>query len=117
MFKALSSPQRLRIFLKLVDRSCPSRCDSTDEGMCRCVGDLARDLGVASSTVSHHLKELRQAGLMCVARRGQKIECWICESSLELLTAFFNEAAEDHARAGERQDRVDGHSSAEAGGG
>jgi ArsR family transcriptional regulator, arsenate/arsenite/antimonite-responsive transcriptional repressor len=92
MFKALSNPQRLRIFLKLAKCCAPTGCETRDAGMRRCVGELGEDLAVAASTVSHHMKELRQAGLISVARRGQKIECWISEETLDLLETFFKRA-------------------------
>ena len=93
MFKALSNPQRLRIFLRLA--SCCSggaTCEVTPEGMRRCVGDLGEDLEVSASTLSHHLKELRQAGLMKSERRGKQIDCWISEDALVELAAFFSRA-------------------------
>jgi ArsR family transcriptional regulator len=93
IFKALSHPQRLRIFLKLIARCLPEgRCETSVEGMRCCVGDLGKDLGLAASTVSHHIKELRSSGLMHVERRGRKIECWISGSTLQLLASFFDSA-------------------------
>jgi ArsR family transcriptional regulator len=93
IFKALSNPQRLRIFLKLSACCAPERCRETSvESARRCVGELGEDLGLAASTLSHHLKELRQAGLMHVQRRGQKIECWISPETLDSLVAFFGDA-------------------------
>lgn len=90
MFKALANPQRLRIFLKLTSCCLPGeRCEASTEGLRRCVGDLGGDLGVSASTVSHHLKALRQAGLLHVERRGQRIECWVAREALELLAEFF----------------------------
>lgn len=89
MFKALSNPQRLRIFLKLTKVCSPiGCCDANPEGIRRCVGDLGEDLGLADSTISHHIKELRQAGLLNVQRCGQKVECWISDDALKLLNAF-----------------------------
>ncbi len=45
--------------------------------MRQCVGELGQDLEIDPSTVSHHLKELRRAGLIRVARRGRHILCWV----------------------------------------
>lgn len=90
MFKALSHPLRLRIFLELVSGCGPEGCCS-GEAVRHSVGELGRDLALAPSTVSHHLKELRQAGLMKVERCGQKIECWTGEEALALLGGFFDE--------------------------
>jgi len=90
MLKALASPQRLHLFMKLTNCCEPEGCCGlTAEGIRRCVGDLARDLDLASSTVSHHLRELRLAGVMNMQRSGQRIECWIREDALDLLADFF----------------------------
>jgi ArsR family transcriptional regulator len=93
MFKALSNPHRLRIFLNLLS-TCGAEigCEATKEAVRSCVGDLGKDLGLAASTVSHHLKELRQVGLMKVERRGQKVECWISQERIRELADFFDEA-------------------------
>ncbi|MFW6692819.1 ArsR/SmtB family transcription factor [Streptomyces sp. MAR4 CNX-425] len=59
MFKALSDPVRLRLF-SLV---------ASHEGGEVCVCDIS-DVGVSQPTVSHHLKKLREAGLLTSERRG-----------------------------------------------
>jgi ArsR family transcriptional regulator len=88
--KALSNPNRLRIFVQLT-QSCPpaASCSADEQGMRRCVGELGQDLALAPSTVSHHIKELRQAGLIRVERRGQNIHCWIDADVLRSLADFF----------------------------
>jgi DNA-binding transcriptional ArsR family regulator len=101
MFKALSHPQRLRMFMKLVTACClpgaPAR--SADRASFCCAGDLGADLKLAASTVSHHLKELRQAGLMQVERRGQRIDCRVTDEPLRVLASFFN-GCSPHPRKG-----------------
>ena len=47
------------------------------------------DLGIAPSTVSHHLKELCRAGLTKMKERGQAIEWWVDSRTLDSLAAFF----------------------------
>jgi DNA-binding transcriptional ArsR family regulator len=92
MFKALSNPQRLKIFIKLARCCAPVDCCILDEkGAQQCVGDLGGDLGIAPSTVSHHIKELRLAGLVNIQRKGQKIECWTSRDVLIQLGGFFTE--------------------------
>lgn len=59
MFKALSDPVRLRLF-SLV---------ASHEGGEACVCDIS-DVGVSQPTVSHHLKKLKDAGLLTSERRG-----------------------------------------------
>jgi DNA-binding transcriptional ArsR family regulator len=89
MFKALSNPHRVAIFQRLISCCVPGTEWSPDEGGSECVGDLGRDLGIAPSTVSHHIKELRRAGLIHVERQGRKIECRIKPATLDALSGFF----------------------------
>lgn len=52
LFKALAHPARIAIIQQLL------KADA-----CIC-GDLVRELGLAQSTISQHLKELKNAGLI-----------------------------------------------------
>ena len=61
----------------------------------RCVGQITRDLGIVPSTVSHHIKELHQAGLIHMERRGQKIDCWVDRETLQRLTRFLTKLQAD----------------------
>jgi ArsR family transcriptional regulator len=91
--KALSNSGRLEVFRQLA--LCCERgtsCGTDEQAMRRCVGELGRDLGLAPSTVSHHIKELRQAGLIRVERRGQNIHCWIDSDVVRSLADFFEES-------------------------
>ena len=90
VFGALSNKNRLRIFLRLAS-CCPSDtdCDSSERGLQKCVGDLGKDLGIAPSTLSHHVKELKTAGLITVTRDGQNVQCRVDEPALRRLARFF----------------------------
>lgn len=90
MFKALSNPHRLNVFMRLASSCCLEGevCSSGDQ-ICECVGVLGKDLGIAPSTVSHHLKELHRSGLIEMKRHGQRIECWVDPEVLEALAGFF----------------------------
>jgi len=89
MFGALSNLHRLRIFMRLVS-CCMPECSCAKNGEPgACVGELGRDLEIAPSTVSHHLKELHHAGLIQMERRGQKVECCVDFATVRDLTEFF----------------------------
>lgn len=90
LFKALSNPHRLRIFMRLATCCAPGTICSMQEGHCAYVGELGKDLGIVPSTVSHHIKELRQAGLIRMRRQGQKIECWVDPEVFNALKHFFS---------------------------
>lgn len=92
MFKALSNPHRLSIFMRLASCCVPgTSCDTAE--VCECVGEVSRNLGIAASTVSHHIKELYQAGLITLRRRGQNVECRVDPETLDRLTTFFKQQA------------------------
>ncbi len=89
MFKALSNEHRLAIFLRLLSCCGPDACVQFESDIGPCVGELCKETGIAPSTVSHHMKELRQAGLIRMERRGRKIECCVDGEALDALRAFI----------------------------
>lgn len=79
MFKALSDPVRLRLFSKVA--SFPG-----DEA---CVCDI-QDVGVSQPTVSHHLKKLRDAGLLTAERRGTWVYYRVSPSVVAGMAALLD---------------------------
>lgn len=88
-FKALSNPNRLQIFLRLLRCCEPGTVCSSETVNGFCVGELGANLAVAPSTLSHHIKELQHAGLIKTQRRGQNIECYVDIQKVEILKEFF----------------------------
>lgn len=81
MFKALADPVRLRLL---------SRVASHPNGEA-CVCDIA-DVGVSQPTVSHHLKKLREAGLLTSERRATWVYYRLAPGVLASLGTFLMDA-------------------------
>jgi ArsR family transcriptional regulator, arsenate/arsenite/antimonite-responsive transcriptional repressor len=89
IFKVLGHPHRLAIFLRLCER-CETTRGDRDDAVAAYVGELSKGLKIAPSTISHHLKELRQAGVIKMERDGQFMECCPNLPVVEQFTAFIN---------------------------
>ena len=74
IFRALSDPSRLAIYQLVRDCCAEDSAHSTGDLRNR-VTEIAKRFDLSLSTVSHHLKELRTAGLIRCERRGQHITC------------------------------------------
>lgn len=89
IFKALSDPNRLAILQLIRERGHPSRRDAEADGG-RSVSAIAEEFDLALSTVSHHLKELKNAGLICCVKQGQWVYCSTDEDALRKIEAFLS---------------------------
>jgi ArsR family transcriptional regulator len=78
VFKALGDENRLAIFQLLRERD-------------RTVTEIAKDFDLALSTVSHHLKELRNAGVIICEKRGKQVYCRVNSALLRDLESFMRE--------------------------
>ncbi len=76
LYKALGDPHRLTILATLANES--------DEV---CVCDFTSVLPLNQPTVSHHLKVLREAGLIVSERRGTWVYYRLAPDALELIEA------------------------------
>jgi len=79
MFKALGDPVRLRLFSNV----------ASAEGGEACVCDI-QDVGVSQPTVSHHLKKLREAGLLESERRGSWVYYRLAPSALRVMSDLLS---------------------------
>jgi DNA-binding transcriptional ArsR family regulator len=94
IFKALSNPHRLAIFLRLLTNCPPGTTCAFDDEIKECVGEVGKDLGIARTTVSHHVKELRRAGLLRVERRGRNIDCRLGDDTVRTLIDLLSGRSE-----------------------
>lgn len=85
VFRALGDPSRLAIFRLVCERGAEVR---TAEEARNSVSTLAREFDLSLSTVSHHLRELRNAGLIRCERRGKTVLCSPVPEALETIESF-----------------------------
>ncbi|MFJ3205925.1 ArsR/SmtB family transcription factor [Streptomyces sp. NPDC086989] len=79
VFKALGDPVRLRLLSMIASR----------DGGEVCVCELTPAFELSQPTISHHLKLLRQAGLVDCERRGTWVYYWALPAALERLAAVL----------------------------
>ena len=101
IFKALSNPSRLEM-LKTIYREhkCGQSKDGTEhEEECSCVCDIVRKFNLAPSTISHHLKELSQAGLIHVWREGKLVLIAPNPDAMKAVSEFSGSLLKEFGRA------------------
>ena len=76
-FKALADPTRVAIVSRLASGE---QC---------CVCDLTDAFDLSQPTVSHHLRILRDAGLVEAERRGTFAYYWLVPEAIERLAGVF----------------------------
>jgi len=99
VFKALGNPHRLRILAELAacchpGAACCGKRGEASTGELR-VGEIGGGLQIVASTLSHHVKELSQAGLLSCNRQGKCVMCCADSATLRELGAFFTALAGD----------------------
>ena len=87
VFRALSDPNRLAIYRLIREREEKKVAD-----MDRSISVLAREFDLSLSTVSHHIKELRRAGLIRCEKHGQTVHCEPDPAAIEAIERFLGEA-------------------------
>jgi ArsR family transcriptional regulator len=80
VYRALGDPTRLEVFRLLAAQPEPI-----------CVCDIVARFEVSQPTISHHLKILRDAGLVTVARRGVWAYYGVDRAGLALLRGALTE--------------------------
>jgi len=77
--ESLGSPIRLKIFRALVRAG--------DDGMA--VGDLQAKVGLAASTLSHHIRHLREAGMITQERQATTLICRANYAAMNQLLGYL----------------------------
>jgi ArsR family transcriptional regulator len=96
VFKALSNEHRLELF-RLIYGQCQleeSRSQKAGKGCCEGIEKAftmaCGCLDLSRSTISHHFKELQNAGLITCTRQGQTYMCQVNEESVEAVRGFLS---------------------------
>jgi len=101
---ALAAESRVRI-LRLLQRkalACRAEAGCDLSAHCCHVTELAAALNVSLPTVSHHLRELRRAGLIRMVRRGRFREVTLAPAALLRLAATLQALATHGASTTEK---------------
>jgi ArsR family transcriptional regulator len=80
MFKALGDPTRVRLLSMIAAQA----------GGEACVCDLTEPVGLSQPTVSHHMKQLVEAGLVTREQRGKWAYYALAPNTLALLSRAIN---------------------------
>nr|WP_228837033.1 metalloregulator ArsR/SmtB family transcription factor [Nocardia brasiliensis] len=79
MFKALADPVRLRVLSAVAARA----------GGEACVCEVSEGIDVTQPTISHHLKVLREAGLLTSERRASWVYYRVVPQALQQLSELL----------------------------
>ena len=80
VLKALGDPVRLRLLSMI----------GAHDGGEACVCELTDAFDLTAPTISHHLKVLRDAGLIACERRGTWVYYWVVPATMDRLTRLFS---------------------------
>jgi len=97
MFKALSNEQRLKVFMTLYAEALKGNGKGTvisaqEECCCpieKAFTKICGCISLSRSTISHHFKELQNAGLITCERDGRIYRCRINEDAIAAIKDFL----------------------------
>ena len=82
--KALSNPNRLELFLEI------ARYQEKDYKDCDCmISDIVSSFNIGAPTISHHLKELTNVGLITTEKKGKYLVARINKEVVNELGNLF----------------------------
>lgn len=90
MFKALADENRLKILLFVYKKECKCKDSQLSCKNEACIKDLSKSLSITTPTISHHIKELVNAGLIITKREGKWIYCRVNRKAFEKHFNFLN---------------------------
>ncbi len=91
VFKALSNENRLELFIEILKAR--ETCFEAAEKECF-ITDIMESMNIGAPTVSHHIKELANAGLVVTERRGKFLVARINDETLQEAIDFLSNRKE-----------------------
>jgi ArsR family transcriptional regulator len=85
LFSALSNPNRLKIYSEILK----SEKTNFEVGSWCSLSQVVQSLKIGSPTISHHVKELVDAGLIIAERQGKYLVCRINPEMREMVRNLF----------------------------
>ncbi len=87
VMKALSNPNRLELYLEIL-----KKCEASFETEIRecLVSDVMCSFNIGAPTISYHLKELANAGLITTERKGKFLVARINENTIDEVNGILS---------------------------
>jgi DNA-binding transcriptional ArsR family regulator len=102
IFKALANENRLKILEAIKNNRSQCSCCPADVGLMEfgdgsicCVEEIVGQFDMAQSTISQHLKELHNAGLLDRHKKAQWVYYTVNRKMLETLAEYLHQFASD----------------------
>ena len=85
IFKALSNENRLQLFLEILEK------DNLSINQHDCfISELANHLKIGAPTISHHVKELENAGLIHTDKKGKLITANVNKEVINIIVKMLS---------------------------
>ncbi|NPV29371.1 MAG: metalloregulator ArsR/SmtB family transcription factor [Firmicutes bacterium] len=90
IFKTLADENRIKILLSVHKKECKCEGNEPFNRNETCIKDLSKSLNITIPTISHHIKELVNAGLITTKKEGRWVYCRINQKAFQEVCSFLN---------------------------
>ncbi len=87
VMKALSNSNRLELYLEIL-KKCEASFETEDRECL--VSDIMCSFNIGAPTISHHLKELANAGLITTERKGKFLTARVIERTIDEVKTILS---------------------------
>lgn len=91
IFKALSDENRLAILTLIYKREHLRKKVEEKCEQATCIKDISKELNITTATISHHIKELVNAGIISTSKNGKWVYCQIDNKTIAGLGKYLLE--------------------------